>query len=567
MTYSFNLIDQPWIPCIDLDGQYMEFGIGQTLAEAGQLRELRGETPVETAAMYRLLLAILHRVYGPKNRSVWLALWRNRKLGLDRDHLDNYLHKWYDRFDLFDTQHPFFQVSDEQQLGKPGTLNKMISHLTADSTLFEHTLDDGERGVVLTFAQAARVLVTLQNYGLGYKQFVDAPCAKGLVFLIQGANLLETLLLNLTRYPEESGDYASSEGDSPAWEQDSVFSVTLDGTVYSRDAVQVTARNEKQELQYGNQTPLGQLDYLTWHNRKIKLFPETVDEDYVVRKAAWAPGMRLEKDVLDPMQFFDKSDDGWQRLGLRLGRSLWRDLDVLLRLPGSSGGIRPIRALDWISRSMKDEADLCNKLYILSAFGMAKTQAKVLYLRHETTPLPSALLSSDSRDILLGYLSTLLQAAEAVCTEVNRAAFVFAWHLLSPRTLPNYFDNSELVDAKLRSGAWDQTRDEEAKRAYGLYASWATELTYWATLECSFHRMIAGLPSNPEQSSDEWRQEIRRCATITFKQVISNAGSDLRAHRAAALASQTFNRGLAAALGKADHSDLSSQEGTEDETT
>ena len=69
MTISFNLIDEPWIPCI-LDGTRVELGLRDVLAQAQQLREIRGDSPLETASLHRLLLAVLHRIFGPKS---WTA--------------------------------------------------------------------------------------------------------------------------------------------------------------------------------------------------------------------------------------------------------------------------------------------------------------------------------------------------------------------------------------------------------------------------------------------------------------------------------------------------------------
>lgn len=65
MTISFNLIDEPWIPCIRLDGKPDELSLRAVFAQAHQLREIRGDSPLETASLHRLLLAVLHRVFGP----------------------------------------------------------------------------------------------------------------------------------------------------------------------------------------------------------------------------------------------------------------------------------------------------------------------------------------------------------------------------------------------------------------------------------------------------------------------------------------------------------------------
>ena len=115
MTYTFNLIDEPWIPCLTFDGERVEFGLRDSLVQAHELRELHGDTPLETAALYRLLLAVLHRVFGPEKRSRWKSLWARERF--DKSTLENYLHRpeIYRRFDLFDPEKPFYQPCKQPQ--------------------------------------------------------------------------------------------------------------------------------------------------------------------------------------------------------------------------------------------------------------------------------------------------------------------------------------------------------------------------------------------------------------------------------------------------------------------
>src|SRR5690606_8926531 len=112
------------------------------------------------AATLRLLLALLHRVFGPKDRSDWRALW---KAGcFDANALDAYFAKWSNRFDLFDKEHPFYQVAEEPQ--RPASIGALLYELFS-ATLFEHTLHDA--GVTLSPAAAARTLLVAQMYGFG----------------------------------------------------------------------------------------------------------------------------------------------------------------------------------------------------------------------------------------------------------------------------------------------------------------------------------------------------------------------------------------------------------------
>src|SRR3989337_362986 len=107
MTYSFNLIDQPWIPCVQADGQVSELSLSETLSQAHEVRGLQGDSPLETAALYRLLLAILHSALrGPASRAEWTALWQAGRW--DTHRLQAYLQPWRHRFDLFDSHRPFY---------------------------------------------------------------------------------------------------------------------------------------------------------------------------------------------------------------------------------------------------------------------------------------------------------------------------------------------------------------------------------------------------------------------------------------------------------------------------
>src|SRR5688572_1146322 len=121
MTLNFNLIDEPWLPSIRLDGMPVELSLWETLREAPRLRELQGETPLVTAALYRPLLAILHRVFGPHRRREWQQLWQAGQW--DETALEAYFRQWRSRFDLFEAEHPFYQIA--QPVGKPKALNTL----------------------------------------------------------------------------------------------------------------------------------------------------------------------------------------------------------------------------------------------------------------------------------------------------------------------------------------------------------------------------------------------------------------------------------------------------------
>jgi len=103
--YSFNLIDEKWIPCILPDGNRVELSIQEVFKTAPDIMEIFDPSPLVTVALHRLLLAILHRNFGPSDKYAWQQIWDNRIW--DTNQIMAYLSKWHDRFDLFDKNTPF----------------------------------------------------------------------------------------------------------------------------------------------------------------------------------------------------------------------------------------------------------------------------------------------------------------------------------------------------------------------------------------------------------------------------------------------------------------------------
>jgi CRISPR system Cascade subunit CasA len=85
MTFSFNLIGRPFVPCVRLDGQVVEYGLRDVLLKAQEIAELRDGSPLVTVALHRLLLAILHRCYrGPKNSGERMAILKASRFDAER---------------------------------------------------------------------------------------------------------------------------------------------------------------------------------------------------------------------------------------------------------------------------------------------------------------------------------------------------------------------------------------------------------------------------------------------------------------------------------------------------
>ena len=286
--FTFDLVDEPWIPCIRADdGMVVELGIRQALTEAPALREISDPSPLVTAALHRLLLAILHRTHGPATMREWAAIWEAS--AFDTARLDAYLDGHRDRFDLFDPERPFYQTTGVRA-DYPDYLKPMgvLAHellLGTPPTLFQQVPDD------LSFspARAARTVVALQAFAVGglisyqakhgepdkpFKYSQDAPLKKGAVVLNRGASLFETLMLNLHRYAGDKGfpwDF-DPDDDLAAWER------------------LISTDDDRAWQEGADRAPTGYIDLLTWQSRRLRLVPERDGDAVVVRQAVVVRG-------------------------------------------------------------------------------------------------------------------------------------------------------------------------------------------------------------------------------------------------------------------------------------
>lgn len=491
-SFSFNLVDEPWLPCVRPDGSRTLLSLRDTLTQAHQLQSLSGDSPPETAALHRLLLAILHRIFGPADHDQWATLW---DLGRwEQDVVNAYLDQWRHRFDLFDTQYPFYQAEDPRMKPK-STIS--LSHDRAsgnNATLFDHHTE--ETGESLSLAQAARVLVTSQAYGLaglsGISQtFTDGPCAGGIVFLVEGDNLWQTLLLNMIGYPTRDNEMPHSAEDRPVWEMDNPFEPE-------------------------RQVPFGYLDYLTWQNRRVLLLPERVDGAICVRNMVMGPALRLSFEVLDTMQHYRPHEKlGHVAISFSENRVLWRDSATLFSFHKDiRDHYRPPATFDWL-RELIDWGVLeREQIYRMMACGISKKQAKVFFFREERLPLPFSYLT---RTTLVEKLTSALSMADAL--------------------------GFGLITATRRIGMYLQLSDPEEKQwkelnptAKGEINNWVThtgaERHYWSTLGLDFQLFIVDLVKDEENAVLRWHQALRDAALAAFERAASYTGTDGRSFKA-----------------------------------
>lgn len=262
----FNLLDSPWVRARTLAGGVVELSTIEVLAQAHELRGLAGEVATQDVAVFRSLEAVLLGVIRPaRPRSVeesldlWASWWRAGQLPITD--ISDYLERWRDHFFLLHDRTPFLQVADlHTASGNASGLTKLIADIPDGHQYF--TTRAGRELQSLSFAEAARWLVHCHSFdpagiktgavgddrvkgGKGYSMGYPAWVGNLGVIVVEGANLFETLMLNLPIR-------IAKREDVPVWERSPLpAGVALD-----------------------HPSPLGPADLLTWPSRRVRLIAE-----------------------------------------------------------------------------------------------------------------------------------------------------------------------------------------------------------------------------------------------------------------------------------------------------
>lgn len=493
LAFSFNLIDEPWLPCTRLNGAAVTLSLRDVLTQAHQLQALAGDSPPQTAALHRFLLAILHRVFGPADYDEWADLWQAKQF--DAAALNAYLDIWRHRFDLFHAERPFYQSADPRVKPK-STIS--LSHDRAsgnNATLFDHHTE--AEGEALTPAQAARTLITAQAYGLAglsgiTQKFTDGACSSGIIFLIEGHNLRQTLLLNMIMYPAADPDmFGHTRKDAPAWEMDDPF----------------TPPREQ---------PFGYLDYLTWQNRRILLLPERDAEQVIVRAMTMAPALRLDSVTGDTMKHY-RIDDKLGPLATSFSedRVLWRDSAAFFTFHDvATRKVRPPATFRWLRELVEENELERHQIYRCTALGMSKKQAKVFFFREERLPLPLIYLTDET---LVSNLRDALDKTGTIAFDLLQAVRRVGMFLQIPGAESKQWGELN-VNAKTSINDW--------------VAYTGADRRYWSSLDIPFQTFIVELTQDSESALWRWYQRLHTTALEAFEQAAQYAGSDGRSFKA-----------------------------------
>lgn len=484
---TFNLVEEPWIPCIDSSGARRMTGFRDVMLMAHELRGLEHQNPLIEASLLRVLLALAHRVADmPGSMKDWVSLYKAGRFSEEK--VDTYFGKWRDRFDLFSETTPFYQTAGLSQADTDGTPAEPVP-VTAillerasgnNTTLFDHTTE--ENPVRLAPHEAAQALITAQMYSLGglFKKETNlfgwqgncyqATLVNGIFILLTGRSLFETLLLNLL-ICKDNDPIPNTVKDCPVWEQQGVEKRTGD-----------------------NMVPNGYLDFLTARCRHIRLVPQQGEDGLFVERLHIAQGVAF-KGVENPAFYRKKNKKGeWYAPKMDEGKLVWRDSLALFAFDFDSGGKNDHRPKAFRqAQIVQKEVPLASR-YQCAAYALAYDQANPLAWRKETLNIPVSLLSEPV------VIKRLIQA----------------------------FDLSDRAESVLYSAVSKFLGDalpENSKEIRDKVPATGAMRFYWDMLEGYFYAFLTDIEIG-DKALDAWKMNVIKTARRSFEACMKQRYAD-----------------------------------------
>lgn len=516
---EFNLICEPWIPCIELEGERVELGIKCTLLRAHKLREIVDDSPLVTVAVHRMLLALLYRAFnGPTGMADWKKLWEAGQFATDGP-VPAYLDKWRDRFFLFHDTHPFMQVAKlnlneckpngDVKSDRSSPMMRLAKEAPDASgrILFDHR--SGTERPEYKPWHIAKMILSAQSYagtGVASGGRVDnnqisptpcsfAPCVDGLILWLQGDNLFQTLMLNLV--PQEV-----CPNDLPAWEDDHSVQSAINSWT---NATSFTGPCQRF-------APLSR-------------FIKAVDQESIF----FTNGLKVAPDANDPMKAYYRESDNKPYTATKLleHKAAWRDAHTLMAVGRQNH--KPPECLNFVARLSGGHGVLRPKANVV---GMATNKDKALLWRHERMPVSVALLNDVN---LIERLGGLLQNAERAGQVLNERIRRVAKLYLSPTAEDQ--------------GGREPHKDDVTRLVEDLDPRPA----YWARLEQHFFDLLENLPNDwddeaggwkpddQQHATNTWRKQVKQEADRALEESIRQLGTTARAIQAVARVRTDFN--------------------------
>lgn len=355
---DFNLCNEPWIPVLYVSGQTQEVSLKQLFDEGNSIRKIHSGDATTDVAILGVAVVIFFRAV-LENKEEYGELYREPKKWIQNISLggseqlyfvQDYLKKYQDRFNLFGAKRPFMQVADLHT--SKGEV-KPVSRLVLDSESEYFSMRAEQALTSLSYAEAARYLVTVQAYdysgiksgavgdprvkgGKGYPLGVGWYGTTGKI-IVHGENLIETLLYCIDYEQLLNVEKVKGKSHRIALQDKSVWERELPDTAAPR------AYKGGDPTKYKDEPApaAGMCEILTWQSRRVRLFPENgrVTGVLVSNGDKWFD-RNTYTDPLTAYRFSKnqstQTNPVWMPKAHSAERTLWRGVDALLTRLDSS---------------------------------------------------------------------------------------------------------------------------------------------------------------------------------------------------------------------------------------
>lgn len=518
-TPTFNLLDEPWIKCMDGTNQPVSLSIRDIFSGRGDAYKVVGDSPTQDYAVLRVLLAIFWRAHALElidnyadsswedfDWPEWFDELREQLLNEKRDDVVlEYLDGYEDRFDLLSPSAPFMQVAD---LHTKSGATRPVSFIVPEAADDFFTMRTAEGRESLALDEAARWLIHTQAFdfsgiksgaegdsrvkgGKGYPIGTGWTGRTGGTIVLGEGGILETLILNTPPSAVlDSQEGGAVSADIPVWEREPDTAAQRPGSSDDIGAV-----------------PHGAVDLATWQARRIRLFFEGDRAVQVlVSNGDRIPdaGKNVMGDPMTPYRYSpNQSKKGTPAYYARPydpTRTMWRALDALIALeddPGFDNGknkapkrprnlsnLAALEADGYLDKSLLDLA------LVSMEYGPQESSVASTFIA--TIGLPLVVLRADETG------RKVRNAVRTSAEKTGKAAISLGW-----------FAGQLLVAAGGDYEFGSSTADR-----------------FYARLEPLFLTWMAGLSSdNAEKRQIDWQKQVREQVLRDARELLRGAGT------------------------------------------
>ncbi len=308
--YSFNVLNEPWIPIELSDGSVEYRGILGVLKNAHKIRRVCAASPLVSYSIQRILIAFLIDAFRPNEISDISELIEEGYF--NKSIIDAYVtncNKDGERFDLFNEKHPFLQSpsDDYSEQDKKTIAAKLFLELPVGNnhTHFWHGLEDSYSFSAVECLQALCTFTAFATYE-GRSCFFSINGIPPIYFLYEGKNLFETLAGSMISRSEHQE--LSLDEPPVIWR--------------SNVKIPVSEKIARVSLLHG----------LTSMPRRITLIPKETEKGIEISEIYFERGWDYKElsNWTDPhvVYYYDKK----KRVSLkaRKSREVWRDMGRIL---------------------------------------------------------------------------------------------------------------------------------------------------------------------------------------------------------------------------------------------